>query len=187
VVSGKFERPEYDPPLIPPPYYIRVYCNMNGDGLSWNATEVSDLGIYTGVIGDIGNDGDLDIVGSRSYWKGPIEIWENTVNDVHVYPVHLLLTVEPSQLTYMAGQSVTVTVNVFTDSDFAFGNSLALAVTGPNNYYDFDFQTINVAAGTFREYSFTWVFPDVAGTYLVEVELVPPQLTAYDTMWLKAT
>jgi peptidoglycan/xylan/chitin deacetylase (PgdA/CDA1 family) len=81
VVTGKFERSE--PLLIPPPYPLRVCYNVNGDGLSWNVTEVSDLGIYTGVIGDIGNDGDLDIVGSRSYWRGPVEIWENTVNAVY--------------------------------------------------------------------------------------------------------
>jgi hypothetical protein len=76
VVVGKFERDA--PPLIPPPYNVTVYCN-SGDSLSWNVVGVSDVGIYTGVIGDIGNDGDLDIVGSRSYWKGPVEIWENTL------------------------------------------------------------------------------------------------------------
>jgi hypothetical protein len=81
VVVGKFERPDG---AIPPPYSLRVYYNMNGDGLSLNVTEVSSLGIYTGVIGDIGNDGDLDIVGSRSYWKGPIEIWENKIGDNRV-------------------------------------------------------------------------------------------------------
>jgi hypothetical protein len=81
VIAGKFERPDG---TIPPPYSLRVYCNRKGDGLSWNVTEVSDLGIYLGVIGDVGNDGDLDIVGSRSYWKGPIEIWENKIGDNRV-------------------------------------------------------------------------------------------------------
>jgi len=80
VVAGKFER---DDGSIPPPYPLRVYYSREGDGLSWDVIEVSDLGIYSGVIGDIGNDGDLDIVGSRSYWKGPIEIWKNkTIDDV---------------------------------------------------------------------------------------------------------
>jgi hypothetical protein len=27
--------------------------------------------------------------------------------------------------------------------------------------------------------------PDVAGTYVVEVNLVPPMLTAYDAVWLE--
>jgi hypothetical protein len=78
LVAGKFERPDN---AISPPYVLKVYYNKNGDGLSWNVQEVDNLGIYTGVIGDIGNDGDLDIVGSRSYWKGPIEIRENKRSD----------------------------------------------------------------------------------------------------------
>jgi hypothetical protein len=92
VVVGKFERADG---AIPPPYSLRVYCNRKGDGLSWNVTEVSDLGIYTGVLGDIGNDGDLDVVGSRSYWKGPIEIWENKISDnkldAHTAPIVAIL------------------------------------------------------------------------------------------------
>ena len=47
------------------------------------------------------------------------------------------------------------------------------------------FQRIRVAADTVSEYGFGWVIPDVAGTYVVEVGLVPPQLTAYDTVWLE--
>jgi hypothetical protein len=78
IVAGKFERDEGS---IPPPFPLMVFSNKDGDGLSWDVTEVSNLGIYSGVIGDIGNDGDLDIVGSRSYWKGPIEIWENKASD----------------------------------------------------------------------------------------------------------
>jgi hypothetical protein len=179
VVAGKFERHDG---AIPPPYPLYVFCN-GGDGLSWDVAEVSDLGIYTGVIGDIGNDGDLDIVSSRSYWKGPVEIWENTINDVN--PVHLLLTVEPSQSTYTGGQALTFTVNVFSHSYVAFEPSLALTVTGPAGYGFFDVQPILVPAGTVGEYSFTWAFPEVAGTYVVEVSLVPAQLTAYDEVWLK--
>ena len=34
------------------------------------------------------------------------------------------------------------------------------------------------------EYRFSWSIPDVAGTYVVEVGVVPAQLTAYDTAWL---
>ena len=83
VVIGKFERPDPEgaPYYIPPPYYLKVFYNKKGDGLSWTAYEIDRLGIYTGVIGDIGNDGDLDIVGARSYWKGPIEMRENLRSD----------------------------------------------------------------------------------------------------------
>jgi hypothetical protein len=79
VVVGKFERDAA--PYIPSPFPLRVFYNKNGDGLSWNVQEIDTLGIYSGVIGDISNDGDLDIVGSRSYWKGPVEIRENKRSD----------------------------------------------------------------------------------------------------------
>ena len=39
---------------------------------------------------------------------------------------------------------------------------------------------------TVREYSFSWDIPNAAGKYVVEVELVPSMLTAYDTVWLEA-
>jgi hypothetical protein len=48
----------------------------------------------------------------------------------------------------------------------------------------YDFQNIVVAVDMVGEYSFVWVVPDVAGTYVVEVGLVPPQLTAY-AVWLE--
>jgi hypothetical protein len=98
----------------------------------------------------------------------------------------LLLTVTPNQASYMKGQSVTLTVNVFNQLNPPLESTLTLTVAGPNNYYDFDFQPISVPADTVREYSFTWFVPDVAGTYVVEVELVPTQLTAYDAVWLDA-
>ncbi|HKZ45428.1 MAG TPA: VCBS repeat-containing protein [archaeon] len=77
VVAGRFER---EPPdsYIPAPFPLILYLN-NGDGSSWESMEIYDDGIYSGVLGDIGNDGDLDIIASRSYWKGPVEIWENNL------------------------------------------------------------------------------------------------------------
>ena len=38
-----------------------------------------------------------------------------------------------------------------------------------------------------KDFSFGWVVPDVAGTYVVEVSLAPVVLTAYDTVWLEIT
>ena len=111
---------------------------------------------------------------------------QSNVGDVFVCSVHLLLTVESDQATYMRRQSVTFTVNVFNQLDPVFESTLTLTVTGPNNYYFYDFQPINVSAGTVREYSFSWNIPNAAGKYVVEVELVPSMLTAYDTVWLEA-
>ena len=76
VVAAKFSRSDG---AIPPPYPIVVFYN-NGDCLSWNETVVSDLGMYKGVLGDIGNTGYLDIIGSRGYLVPPIDIWVNSPN-----------------------------------------------------------------------------------------------------------
>jgi hypothetical protein len=99
----------------------------------------------------------------------------------------LLLNAEPNQASYMTGQSVTLTVSVFNQLNPPLESTLTLTVTGPNNYYYFDFQPISISADTVGEHSFTLIVPDVSGTYVVEVELVPPRLTAYDAVWLQAT
>jgi hypothetical protein len=98
---------------------------------------------------------------------------------------HLLLTEDPAQASYSGGQSVTLSVDVLNQLGPPLNSTLTLTVTGPGGYYDFDFQTVNMTANSVDEYSFTWVVPSVAGTYVVEVSLVPPQLTAYDAAWLK--
>jgi hypothetical protein len=71
VVAAKFERHDG---AIPAPYQVYVYYN-DGYGSGWLAAELSDSGIYQGGLADLEHDGDLDIIGSRSYWKGPIEIF----------------------------------------------------------------------------------------------------------------
>jgi hypothetical protein len=70
IVAGKLER-EDGAILAPFPLYVFLN-NVNNH---WVRVEVSNFGIYSAVLGDIGNDGVLDIVGSRSYWKGPLQIW----------------------------------------------------------------------------------------------------------------
>ena len=100
---------------------------------------------------------------------------------------HLLLSVQPKQATYAKGQSLTLLVTVFNQLNPALEGILTLTVSGSGKYGYFDFQTINVTANAVREYSFEWNIPDVAGTYVVEASLVPPQLTAYDAAWLKVT
>jgi subtilisin family serine protease len=99
--------------------------------------------------------------------------------------VNLLLSVQPNQTTHIRGQSVTFAVNVFSQFVQTSESTLTLTITGPSSYYYFDFQRINLVAADASEYSFAWVVPDVAGTYVVEVCLVPAQLTAYDMGWLK--
>jgi hypothetical protein len=62
--------------------------------------------------------------------------------------------------------------------------TLTLTITGPGGYSFFDFQPINVSANSVGEYSFSWLVPNVEGTYMVETSLVTAQLTAYDAKWV---
>ena len=101
--------------------------------------------------------------------------------------MHILLSVEPPQSVYAKGQSLTLKVTVLNQLNPALESTLTLTVTGPGGYYQYDFQPVAVGANEIKDYSFSWVTPDVAGTYMVEVGLVPSQLTAYDTSWLKVT
>ena len=77
-------------------------------------------------------------------------------------------------------------MNLFNQLNPHLESTLTLTVTGPGNYYYFDFQTVNMTTDTVGEYSFTLSTPNVAGTYVMEVSLVPAQLTAYDAKWLEA-
>ena len=109
----------------------------------------------------------------------------NTITDINVYSVNLLLTAKPNQTTYTKHQSVTLTVDVFNQLNPTLqSTTLTLTINGPGGYYFYDFQPISVAANGVREYSFDWVVPNVTGNYVVETSLAPSLLTAYDTFWL---
>jgi subtilase family serine protease len=107
-------------------------------------------------------------------------------NPVNVAPtVHLILGENPNLVTYTRGQSLNLGVTVLNQVNSTLNSTLTLTVTGPGNYYYYDFQTLNVTANTVGQYSFTWNIPTVVGKYVVEVGLVPSQLTAYDEAWLQ--
>lgn len=59
------------------PDEVAVYINQ-GKGSSWKKQVVSKKGSHFIRVGDIGNDGDMDIMGAN--WSGPyqpVELWEN--------------------------------------------------------------------------------------------------------------
>lgn len=160
IVQGGWGAPLY----TPRPIWYMAYQNMT----------------YHFVLVDVFKNGTLHLQAKDDLG--------NTFDEVEVVSprqdVHLLLTVEPDQASYMSGQSVDFVVNVFNQLSPALESTLTLTVTGSSGYYFFDFQTISVAADAVSEFSFSWDIPDVAGTYVVEVSLVPTQLTAYDAVWL---
>ena len=78
VLAAKFERDQASPRFLnQPPYPVMIFYNEDGSGTSWRPEVVSNDGMYAGVLGDVGSDGTVDVVGPRSYWTGPIRWWEN--------------------------------------------------------------------------------------------------------------
>jgi hypothetical protein len=156
---------------------------------------------YTAWYTALGNPANIYVNGTSAPFSYPasdvasvlVNFSKNTANITVVFAaqpasiktVHLLLTEEPATATYAEGQSVTFTVDVLNQLSQPLNSTLTLTVTGPGGYCYLDFQTINVTANAVGEYSFDWNTPSVAGTYYVEVGLVPPQLTAYDAAWLE--
>ncbi len=61
------------------PFPVGIFVNQ-GDALRWEFQQLTDLGCYSAQIGDIGNDGDVDIVSLRNHDKPPIELWENRLH-----------------------------------------------------------------------------------------------------------
>ena len=79
VLAAKFQR--HDPPggrdANEPPFPVSVFYNVAGDGSKWLRQDIALDGVYAAALGDVGSDGDFDIVGPQSYWKGPVRLWEN--------------------------------------------------------------------------------------------------------------
>jgi hypothetical protein len=111
-------------------------------------------------------------------WFNDHPLWGST---------HILLSVQPNQVAYSKGESVSLAVTVFNQLNPSLDSTLTLTVTGPGGYSFYDFQPISVAANSLGEYSFTWSAPNTAGTYVVEIGLAPSLLTAYDAKWLDLT
>jgi len=59
---------------------VVVFLN-NGDSVTWRRQVIANTGNYSLQIGDLGNDGDMDIIGLRRYNLPPIEVWENKSSD----------------------------------------------------------------------------------------------------------
>jgi pimeloyl-ACP methyl ester carboxylesterase len=140
---------------------------------------LSALGYTVKYIEVPGGDHSPSIVYGREMeifnWFNEHPLWGHT---------HLLLSVQPNQVTYTKGKSVILAVTVLNQLNPALDGILTLTITGPGDYYYFDFQKINVAAQAVCEYNFDWDIPASVGRYVVEACLVPPQLTAYDAVWL---
>lgn len=62
------------------PHKFGIFVNR-GNALRWDWQLLTDKGNYSAQVGDIDNDGDMDIAGLRNYNQPPIEIWRNLSAD----------------------------------------------------------------------------------------------------------
>jgi len=84
VMAAKFERHNNG---NDPPFPVSIFYN-NNNGQSWERLDLAQTGTYAGFLGDVGGDGDLDVVGPHSYhdlYTDPctsfLQMWENQRSD----------------------------------------------------------------------------------------------------------
>lgn len=56
---------------------VAIYYNLDGSGTLWFKEVLSTNGTHNAQVGDIGPDGDLDVVGSNFAENPPLVLWEN--------------------------------------------------------------------------------------------------------------
>jgi len=82
VLGAAFSRNPAEPNWMnAPPYPVSIFYNENGTGTSWREQQIESDGMYAGLLADLDSDGDVDVLGPRSYYEGPIKWWENTLTD----------------------------------------------------------------------------------------------------------
>lgn len=63
------------------PKLMKILFNTGGSGDDWyDTTWTTQYGVWQGVIGDVGSDGDLDIL-TADYGTAQLEFWENGLRD----------------------------------------------------------------------------------------------------------
>ncbi|MBI5471264.1 MAG: VCBS repeat-containing protein [Ignavibacteriae bacterium] len=117
---------------------IILWINLGG-GLSWYQQTIATTGIHNLRIADIGNDGDMDLVGCNATnvvnpYGSPLEMWENTLIDGVGPPI---IVTEPTNQSAVVGQTATFSV----------------AAAGSSLVYRWQKNNIDIGGGTSASYT----------------------------------
>jgi hypothetical protein len=85
-----------------------IFYNVNGNGTSWVEQKwTSADGCWQGVLGDVGSDGDLDIL-TADYGGGAAQFWENKLNPVTSIAGRPFRNQSPEPRAYVYSGALTV-------------------------------------------------------------------------------
>lgn len=62
------------------PHPVTLFLN-SGNSKQWDEQVISETGCYGGIVGDMDNDGDMDIVAPKNYNKAPLYFWRNRLDE----------------------------------------------------------------------------------------------------------
>ncbi len=105
---------------------VENWYNMDGVGGSWSAQIVdASGGMYSEVVADIDNDGDMDLIGPSAYHRN-VKIYKNQLDpNINTGPLS-----DPNQLTISSNDSLTLVLNWQDNSNNESGFEIWRAVDG---------------------------------------------------------
>ena len=58
-----------------------LFLNLDESATAWARTKIDSFPVYKAFVGDIDNDGDMDITSSYNWDTPPLKLWRNLIKD----------------------------------------------------------------------------------------------------------
>ena len=58
-----------------------LFLNLDESATAWARTRIDSFPVYKAFVGDIDNDGDMDITSSYNWETPPLKLWRNLLKD----------------------------------------------------------------------------------------------------------